>query len=341
MLKIFIAILVSLPFFLYVPNEMFDLFRHYERYNIYLYTGDDKYLAEYVGLSFLMRLMSVGELNAEFMAFFSSFFLVLAIFGIGTYSASTNKLSLSKVLTCFLPFLAFQFFPLISGVRFALAISFFVFGVLQHYKKGFFSKLYMMLSVFFHAGMIIMVIVFYLSKLIRVKNLMNRLAVIFVAIISAIIISVYVSNIGVFLAYLGIDKLTGINVGEYLSGTYGLGAQNNLPETGKISFFIAKITTYIGILSFSICNSAQTENDRFVFLASVFLTLTSTLVVISGRFESLVICFMLIPVIMNLQRTGRLHLYELILIGAVAVRFSLDFWMFRHEFFSIYIGPFV
>lgn len=340
-LSIICILILSIPIVFYTPPESFDLFRHYEVYDIYQSTQKTEYLKSYVGLTYLMQILTSLGLPAQAMVFLCSYVFLFTMFRFiffvssGLDNDNKNKWSFSDLILVVTPFLIFDYISLMSGLRFSFAVSFFILAALADYKKNNkISVIYHILAVSFHFSLCGLVFLFFLSKKIQFKQTGVTIVLFILGLIFSQFIALFSKYINDAIAIFQLSGDWAYKADIYLFGEWGTNATQALNVNGIAMMYLKKLLTYMLFFVFLcfrvIVNPAH--NNDFVKLCIVSLAFLSSFYTLSGRFESVVICFLFLPIGMKLVALKKLRYYEWTILILIFVRGAIQYVNIREEY---------
>lgn len=346
---LFLLVLLFSMFFLsYVPPLDFDLTRHYERFNGYYLSGYEEYINNYVGLAFLIKILVFFDLNAECMPLICSLIYFAAF---AKYIEFVNGKSDSRNFNVWISFVSaivicnFNYLAYMSGLRFSFAISFFIFAVLLNYKGNkILSWLSFLLSASFHFSLIIAIVLFYVSRFFYINNDKVRLFVLILAILFSYSHQHAQGFIEDLIATLPLSADIAYAARVYTFGEWGVSATDKLNVNGLAGYLLSKSITYVALLVYIYKSKkiyTADDNQRFVFLGVLYLCLTIAFYDLSGRFEDVIFLFALVPILERLLKLKQLFLFECFFLMVVMLRFFIDFFVYRVEYFRFFISPFL
>ncbi len=338
-------LILSIPIAFYTPPETYDLSRHYDTYNIYFSTHNTDLLDSYFGFSYLIQLLVLFELPAQSMAFICSLLFLFSIFKLNSfvsYGAADDTVgkifSLSYFISGIVPFFVFNYLALMSGLRFSIAVSFFILAVLADYRKNNkTSIIYHILAVSFHFALFGLVLLFYLSKKIHIKNVQVRISLFICGLIFSQFINVFSEYIMDAINLLQLTDEWAYKANLYLFGEWGSQANEALNSNGLVIVYASKAITYFLFFVFLIYGSSINiaHNNDFVSLCAMLLSYFSAFYTLSGRFESVVICFLFLPIGMKLVKFKKLRHYEWFMLMLLFLRGCIQYVNIRDEYLRL------
>lgn len=341
-LVIVCIVFFSIPILGYVPPEDYDLHRHYEIYHLYQNTDNPNYLKSYFGLTYLMQLLVLIGLPAQSMVFVCSFLFLFSIFKLNAFisfyscQSSEKRLLSSVMVIAILSLFVFEYIALMSGLRFAIAVSFFIIALLADYKNN--NKTSMvchLLAVSFHFSLLGLIVVFFISKIIHIKRVVNIFLFIF-----GIVFSYYIADFQKYiLDVVSVLQLTGDwahKADTYLFGEWGTKSAERLNSNGIFVMYLSRAVTYMCFFVFLLNNRAFkiSHNNEFVSLCVVLLGFTSAFYAI-GRFDSVVLCFIFLPIWVKLTLMKKLNYYEWSILFLILFRGLVQLFNYRKAYFDL------
>lgn len=316
-------------------------------YEFYQQTKDADLLKNYFGLSYLVKLLVMIGLPAESMTFICSVLFFFTIFKFNAFVKNTAgqrselSISLRSVIVWLVPFLIFNYLALMSGLRFSIATSFFVLAVLADYsenKKT--SVAYQILAISFHFSLLGLIIVYFISKKINIKTKSVRLFIFILGLVFSQIVGGLESYI---LDIIGMLQLTGdwaYKLNIYLFGEWGTQANAALNINGLFVVYSLKAITYTCFFIFLLIDRPTKIyfNNEFVSLCVILLAFLSTFHTLSGRFESLVVCFLFLPIGIKLMNIKKLSYYEWLVLLLILLRGFLQLLNYREEYANLLLS---
>lgn len=347
LLLVLCIVTLSIPILYYVPPESYDLYRHYEMYEFYQQTKDADVLKNYFGLSYLVKLLVMIGLPAESMTFVCSVLFFFTMFKFNAFIQNTAgqrselSVSLRSAIVWFVPFLIFNYLALMSGLRFSIATSFFVLAVLADYcenKKT--SVAYHILAISFHFSLLGLIIAYYFSKRINIKTKTVKLFLFILGLIFSQIVGGFESYI---LDIVGMLQLTGdwaYKANVYLFGEWGTQANEALNTSGLFVVYLLKAMTYTCFFVFLLTDGSVKiyHNNEFISLCVILLAFVSAFYTLSDRFESLVICFLFLPIGIKLMNTKKLSYYEWLVLLLILLRGFFQLLNYREEYLNLILS---
>lgn len=339
-LSVLMAIFLSLPFLFYSPPETEDLFRHYWRYDGFAISRDFSYLLEYKGLSAIIYAFSEMGFPKESMAYFASFFIVVAMFTI--YRNSFFKSNLTSAGLFFISIIILPYFILVSGIRFGLATSFFIFGLFYFINRSVRVKFLFcfFISLVLHSSYIIPVFILLLSRFSRffIFNKMVYLPLFLIFSFLSFILPLMKENLFFIVESLRLNYFIGEHYKVYFFGEWGSDYFYILPFSGKAAYLLKKVTTYFVFFLFIYKYKFDLSKliDRFCITFLLYLSLVSCFGQLSDRFEPIAIYFLFYLLVCKWKGNAKGTIVEWALIGLILLRALLDLWGYKVQYLALW-----
>lgn len=159
--------------FNYNPRETADLYRHYKYFDEIVQVGNfDPFGTQYFGMYILCYMIKILGLNKRVLAFitaFVSYYIMLKLVLESSRKLTKDKEFLLNIL--FFLILGTNYLNLVSGVRWGISSSIFLYGIEKYFGKR--IKLIQIMPYFFiaicmHQNILILILIFVLSEIIKI-----------------------------------------------------------------------------------------------------------------------------------------------------------------------------
>ncbi|HEM7526760.1 TPA: hypothetical protein U2J52_002995 [Providencia rettgeri] len=249
------SLAISFPLFLsilayfFIPPIEYDLYRHYENYQVFIYFERVDFIKDY-SLLFLFYIGKLFNLAPAFLPFISCFVMYYI-----WYNGLFKRISSSHNNFLFPVFfiLFFISIPLVlfTGIRFALGLAFVMQSLFfRDQGKQKLAYIFLLLAILTHFSLIVIALIIIANPIIAKLNYSIR-SIAIIAITFSIPFQEEISFLIIESIQWVNNKLFGweaISTETYITGKWGVNSSNRLNEIGKL---VQQIQT-IGLLSIMI-----------------------------------------------------------------------------------------
>lgn len=336
-LKIVFALALSLAYFHYIPDEDFDLSRHYLLFDNYHYYKDQMLLlSKYTGLGELIIIVDYLGLPKEVIAFSCSFLLFyVMIFAANIKVEKINKLG-PRFIVYFLFLVIPSYITLVIGLRWGFAFSFFCLSVIFYSKNKILSCIFIVLSVIFHFGFSLILLIYFVSNLINV-TMLNRVRKVNLLIFLLIVSFLFYSILPYLLAFFNVGELLGRGLDGYTTGTFGFGYLNTLAPWRKYLTIFSHAITFGVFALFFLENRKKNTLLNFTSVFFCVCIIMSLQYVVSSRYLPCVIFCYLFYINYESLNKYKISKTLLMIYMVIVFNFILGFVIYRDLYLSVYI----
>ncbi|CAK2003631.1 membrane hypothetical protein [Vibrio crassostreae] len=247
-LRISLALLLSSFFVYYSPEDITDIYRHYELFDEYQTAGDSLFLLnKYTGLGFLFISFDFLGIAKEGLPFLTGFIVVYVMLGAAEFKCEgVDRCWRPLIWVVFL--LLPPFFFYVTGLRWGLAVVIFFHALLSEMKGRRWYKFYILLPLLFHFGMIIPIFTYFFSKYISTSHVKRnvRLTIVVTSILSSFLLVFIIQNA---ILLFNIEGIIGRSTESYLTGRFAIGYLDVL-SGGVKAVFLSKMILLILLFSY-------------------------------------------------------------------------------------------
>lgn len=291
-----IAAFISTIFIFFEPLDGFDLLVHYNNFTAYQ-AGQYELFSRYIGVDLLIYGISLLGLSGNFLVVITSFILFYSTFRFVEQKVPSNRI----VLVFILVVVSYPLVLLISGVRFSLALSFFLLADISFTQKKYFNYLlYALMAIVFHYAISVLFAIYIASKFLRV----NRIRIHFI--VSAIILllplifyqTFLIQFVSLIMRTVGFEQYVGLDLSRYVSGEWGAMRSASYNLNGLLGYFLPKVfLCLMGFVYLLVCK----ERDSFIITLFIIVIMLFNFGDIGDRYAICLIPF----VITSLMNTGQ------------------------------------
>lgn len=307
---ILIPLTIATVFYRLQVSEAFDLYRHFERYDIYRMTGVSIVSKGYL-MDFLYFTGNKLNLNRHFLSFVSAYIIYYYLLKIYYEISEVNnfKSSTHFYFGCFyllsIPLLLF------SGIRFGVAMMLCLYGtycifVLKD-KKGW---IYLLFAVLSHISMLLIALLCIFNLIVNIKSRV----LLFFLFIASLSLGLFPSILNQLLERVSniINVFTGIayiDPSVYIYGSYGLDGGSHLNATGKLSYHFLRYMMLGIMISYFLCTlrAKQTDLKRIIYLLMFFCFIVFSYSTFFGRYSLVVMMMILFESTKNAVLSNKLN----------------------------------
>ncbi|WP_293793056.1 EpsG family protein [uncultured Pantoea sp.] len=265
---LFAAILTSGMIF-FQPLPGFDLLVHYQNFMSYQEGAYDLF-NRYIGVDILIYIITGLGLSKNTLVFVTSFLLFYS-----SLKFVENKVHSNNIFMVFtLIVLSYPLVLLISGVRFSIALSFFLMLDVNFYKKRFvLSALSGLFAIIFHYAFAPLIGVYFLFKLLRLNRINTKLLFYFLLFIFPLVFyqEFMIKIISILVEYLGVEKYVGLDLSRYVSGDWGAMRSAHYNLNGLVGYFLPKIL--LCLLGFVYLITSKQQDSFIIGLFTIVILL--------------------------------------------------------------------
>ena len=261
--------LISTALVFFKPLDGFDLLVHYKNFGDYQ-IGQYELFERYIGIDVLIYIISTIGLEKNTLVLIASSMLLYS-----TYRFVEQKVQYERmVITFFIIMASYPLVLLVSGVRFSLALSFFLLADIYFSKGRYFRcVLFAATAVMFHYAASVLVFIYLISKLIPVERLNGKfLFCIFVLIIPiALYQKLLIDLVSFILNFVGFEHYVGLDLTRYISGEWGALRSASYNVNGLLGYFLPKIALCItGFVYLLTCRHKNSFIISLFFIVILF-----------------------------------------------------------------------
>lgn len=343
---ILVSFFVGLIAFLYIPSISNDKARYFERYELFKGMSFDNFLEFLTNLKkpdfifdFILFLGSKSHIRIEFIFLLLTFVCVYVLFKIvNTIIKNSEPQSYNYLFVSFIILISFSLPGLLSGLRFTLGASIFIYGMflLFFLQKNARGILVILLATQIHFSLLYFlpaIIIFGLDRLNKINYRMLFLA-------SLIFLLIPSSITGTVLTSLSLSESLDAKTGVYVD-EQDFVSQNFDTNQSSVLIYILRTAWYYATLIFLIFFGKRISKSgwgetiiNLIYLFIFFTNFTYSFTTIFTRFAIIVkFSFLICLIYSYLNRQNKqLRKALYLLVTFFLISFLIDIYVLRYNF---------
>lgn len=264
-----ISSFITVFFVFFKPLEGYDLLVHYQNFIDYQ-AGVYELFNRYVGIDILIYVISHLGLEKNSLVFVTSFMIFYATYKFVDFKSQENKLILVFLLTV----ACYPLVLLISGVRFSLAISFFLLSDIFFSRKKYIRYvIFAALAILFHYAASVLIFVYLAAKFFKIERINTKLLAVVLILLLPLMFyqSLLIQIIFSIMRTIGFEQYVGLDLSRYVSGEWGAMRSSSYNINGLLGYFLPKI--FLCVLGFFYLVTCKEKDSFIIILFAIVLLL--------------------------------------------------------------------
>jgi len=255
-----IASFITSMFIFFKPSDGYDLLVHYQNFMDYQ-AGQYELFSRYVGVDVLIYLITSLGLEKNTLIFITSFMLFYTTFKFVEFKVPTNRV----IIVFLIIVVGYPLVLLISGVRFSLALSFFLLSDISFSKKKYLR------FVMFHYAASVLVLIYVASKFFKVARVNTKLVACILLMLLPLVFyqTLLIQVVSSLMGVVGFEQYVGLDLSRYVSGEWGAMRSASYNLNGLIGYYLPKIL--LCLLGFVYLFTCKEKDSFIITLFSIVL----------------------------------------------------------------------
>lgn len=262
-----IAAFITTIFVFFKPLDGYDLLVHYQNF-LAFQSGQYELFSHYIGVDVLIYLITLLGLEKNALVLIASFMLFYATFKFVEFKVSSDKI----VITFLIIIASYPLVLLISGVRFSLALSFFLLSDISFSKRNYTRFVILAaFSIMFHYAASVLVIIYVASKFFRVSRVSTKLVACILLMLLPLVFyqTLLIQVVSSLMRVVGFEQYVGLDLSRYVSGEWGAMRSSSYNLNGLLGYFLPKFL--LCLLGFVYLFTSKVKDSFIIALFSIIL----------------------------------------------------------------------